>query len=119
MREAPPESTGAVGGNGSVGFSRFWKQGENLLVGIALAAMVLIPLTEIVLRAVFKVGISASTSLVQHLTLVVSMVGGAIAARENRLLSLSAAADYLKGPYRSAARIYSGAFALAVTALLG
>ena len=46
------------------------------------------------------------------------MVGGAIAARENRLLSLSAATDYLKGPYRSAARIYSGGFALAVTALL-
>ena len=118
MREAPPESTGAVRGNGPFGFIRFWKQGENLLVGIALAAMVLIPLAEIILRAVFKVGISASTSLVQHLTLVVSMVGGAIAARENRLLSLSAAADYLKGPYRSAARIYSGAFALAVTALL-
>jgi len=121
MREAAPDSTGAVGGNSSVGFPRFWrlwKQGENLLVGIALAAMVLIPLAEIVLRAIFKVGISASTSLVQHLTLVVSMVGGAIAARENRLLSLSAAADYLKGPYRYAARIYSGAFALAVTALL-
>ncbi len=118
MREAPPGSTGAVEGNGFVGFPRFWKKGENLLLGIALVAMVLIPLAEIVLRAVFKVGISASTSLVQHLTLVVSMVGGAIAARENRLLSLSAAADYLKGPYRSAARIYSGAFALAVTALL-
>jgi tripartite ATP-independent transporter DctM subunit len=80
--------------------------------------MVLIPLVEIVLRAIFKVGISASTSLVQHLTLVVSMVGGAIAARENRLLSLSAAADYLKGHYRSAARIFSGAFALAITVLL-
>jgi tripartite ATP-independent transporter DctM subunit len=64
------------------------------------------------------VGISASTSLVQHLTLVVSMVGGAIAARKNRLLSLSAAVDYLKGPYCSAARIYSGAFALAVTVVL-
>ncbi len=115
---AAADSTGTAGGNGPVSFLRFWKQGENLLVGFALVAMVLIPLVEIVLRAVFKVGISASTSLVQHLTLVVSMVGGVIAARENRLLSLSAAADYLKGPYRSAALIYSGAFALAVTVLL-
>ncbi|UCF30278.1 MAG: TRAP transporter large permease subunit [bacterium] len=118
MREAVPDSTGAPGDTGPVGFPRMWRQGENLLVGAALVAMVLIPLAEIVLRAAFKVGISASTSLVQHLTLVVSMVGGAIAARENRLLSLSAAVDYLKGPYRSAAQIYSGAFALAVTALL-
>ena len=118
MRETEPDSTGAAEGNGIGGFTRFWKQGEDLLVGVALVAMVLIPLAEIVLRAIFKVGISASTSLVQHLTLVVSMVGGAIAARENRLLSLSAAADYLKDPYRSAARIFSGAFALAVTALL-
>jgi TRAP-type C4-dicarboxylate transport system permease small subunit len=106
MRETEPDSTGAAEGNGIAGFTRFWKQGEDLLVGVALVAMVLIPLAEIVLRAIFKVGISASTSLVQHLTLVVSMVGGAIAARENRLLSLSAAADYLKDPYRSAARIF-------------
>jgi len=118
MRETPPASPGAPGGTGPAGFPRSWKQGENLLIGIALAAMVLIPLAEIVLRAVFKVGISASTSLVQHLTLVVSMAGGAIAARENRLLSLSAATDYLKGAYRSAARIYSGGFALAISALL-
>ncbi|MDT8395205.1 MAG: TRAP transporter large permease subunit [bacterium] len=118
MRDSPPDSPGASEERGLAGFPRFWKRGENLLVGIALAAMVLIPLAEIVLRAVFNVGISASTSLVQHLTLVVSMLGGAIAARENRLLSLSAATDYLKGPYRSAARIYSGGFALAVTAVL-
>jgi TRAP-type C4-dicarboxylate transport system permease large subunit len=118
MREGTPDSSGVPGGSGPDGYPRFLKQGEDFLVGIALAAMVLIPLAEIVLRAVFKVGISASTSLVQHMTLVVSMLGGAIAARENRLLSLSAAADYLKGPWRSAARIYSGGFALAVTALL-
>jgi tripartite ATP-independent transporter DctM subunit len=80
--------------------------------------MVLIPLAEIVLRAVFHVGISASTALVQHLTLVVAMLGGVIAARENRLLSLSAATDYLQGTCRSAARVSSGAFALAVTVFL-
>jgi tripartite ATP-independent transporter DctM subunit len=118
MREGTPDSSGGPGRSGPDGYPRFLKQGEDFLVGIALAAMVLLPLAEIVLRAVFKVGISASTSLVQHMTLVVSMLGGAIAARENRLLSLSAAADYLKGPWRSAARIYSGGFALAVTALL-
>ena len=118
MREAPPDSPEAPGRGRTPGISALWKKGENLLVGLALAAMVLIPLAEIVLRAVFHVGISASTALIQHLTLVVAMLGGAIAARENRLLSLSAATDYLKGPYRSAARICSGSFALAVTVLL-
>jgi len=118
MKVKVEKGTEAAQENRIAVLARPWKQGENLLVGAALVLMVLIPLTEIVLRAFFRVGISASTSLVQHLTLVVSMVGGAIAAREDRLLSLSAASDYLKDPYRSAARIFSGAFALAITSLL-
>jgi len=121
MRQVESDSTWREGGKAATGSVRFWdfcKKGENFLVGSALVAMVLIPLAEIVLRAIFRVGISASTSLVQHLTLVVSMVGGGIAARENRLLSLSGAIDHLKDPYRSVTRIFSGAIALAVTVLL-
>ena len=59
---------------------------ENLLISLALAAMMLIPLAESGLRAAFSLGIPGSTSVVQHLTLVVGMLGGAVAAREDRLL---------------------------------
>lgn len=91
--------------------------GENFLVGIALLAMVLIPVLETVLRYTIEKGISGSTALVQHLTLVVCMVGAAIAAREGRLLSLATTA-FLKGRTLAAARIFSGSFAVAITVIL-
>jgi hypothetical protein len=60
---------------------------EDLLVTGALALMVLLPLAESFLRRSFHTGISGSTLFVQHLVLYVGMLGGAIAARERRLLS--------------------------------
>ena len=91
---------------------------ENLAVSLALAAMAILPLAEIALRAVFHSGISGSGALVQHLTLVVGMLGAAVAARENRLLTLSTGASLLSGKLQVAARIFSGAVAVAVTILL-
>ena len=63
-------------------------QGENALLALALAAMVALPLAEAALRPLHT-GIPASGAFLQHLTLVVGMLGAAVAARENRLLSLS------------------------------
>jgi hypothetical protein len=62
---------------------------ENLVVSLALAIMVLLPLSEAVLRRTLHLFIPASASIVQHMVLVVGMLGGAIAARDGRLLSLS------------------------------
>jgi hypothetical protein len=69
---------------------------ENGLIVFILAAMVIIPLMEIILRR-FQLGISGAISFVQHGTLIVGMVGGAIAAREKRLLSLSSLTNFIKG----------------------
>ena len=77
---------------------------ENVVVSFALAAMVLLPLAEAFLRKFFQAGISGSTSIVQHLTLVVGMMGGALAARDNRLLSLSTLSNLLKGRLKDAAQ---------------
>ena len=93
-------------------------QAENLIIALALAAMVLIPLAESALRALFSVGISGSTSIVQHLTLVVGMLGGAIAARDDRLLSLSTAQALLRGRIRTMARIFAYSFGAAVSTFL-
>jgi len=73
------------------------RHGENLIVVFALAVMALLPVTEIFLRTFFHGGVTASATMVQHLVLAVGMLGGAIAARENRLLALSAAAQWFKG----------------------
>ena len=94
------------------------RQGENGLVSLALAAMVLLPLLEIVLRPTLGIGISGSTTLVQHLTLIVGMLGGAIAAREGRLLALATGTLLPEGFWRQAARIFSGAFAAVVAGYL-
>ncbi|MGQ0577749.1 MAG: TRAP transporter large permease [Betaproteobacteria bacterium] len=92
--------------------------GENLLVALALAALALLPVAEIVLRAVFHVGIPGAAVLTQHLVLVAGMLGAAIAVRENRLLSLSSLPLILRGWTRPAARALSGCVGALVSALL-
>jgi len=73
-----------------------------------------LPVVEILLRAVFNTGISGSSAIVQHLTLIVGMLGGAIAARDGRLLALSPAQTLLKGRAKTGAQIFSGAFAATI-----
>ncbi len=99
-------------------WARWARGGENLAVSIALAAMVILPLAETVLRKVFRTGISGSTAFVQHSCLVVGMLGGAVAARENRLLSLSTLGNLLKGRAKALALILAGSIAGAMTAFL-
>lgn len=85
---------------------------------LALGAMTLLPVLEIALRAFFKTGIPASATLVQHLVLAVGMLGGAIAARENRLLSLSAVSHWLTGGWLTASRVLGHGFGAAISGVL-
>ena len=96
----------------------FLSGGENLVVSLALTAMLLIPLVDIVLRKAFQTGISGSTAIIQHLCLAVGMLGGAIAARENRLLALSTLVSVLKGRWKAVATILANSIAAAVTGFL-
>jgi tripartite ATP-independent transporter DctM subunit len=100
------------------GWKRVVWRGEDWLVSLALFAMVCLPLTEIVLRKLFQTGLSGVSSIEQHLTLVVGMLGGAIAARQGRLLSLSTLTMLLKGRLKSGAAIFSGIVAVTVTGFL-
>jgi C4-dicarboxylate transporter DctM subunit len=95
------------------------KSAENAVVSLALFVMVLIPLAESFLRRTFHVGISSSTSIVQHMVLVVGMLGGAIAARDGRLLSLSTFGETsLRGRARTVARIFASGVSATVSAFL-
>ena len=91
---------------------------ENALLALALAAMALVPLLEVVLRATLHSGIPGSASLTQHLTLIVGMVGAAVAAREGRLLSISGLHALLKGRTGRNARLVSASVAAAVAGAL-
>ena len=100
------------------GWRRIAIGSENSIVSIALAVLVLLPLSEIVLRSVFRTGLPGSSTYVQHFTLIISMLGGAIAAREDRLLSISTLTTYLRGKLQTTARIFSNVVAAAICALL-
>jgi C4-dicarboxylate transporter DctM subunit len=62
---------------------------ENLVCTGALLLMAVLPLLEILLRAVFSAGIPGSALWTQHLVLWVAFFGAAIAAREGKLLALA------------------------------
>jgi C4-dicarboxylate transporter DctM subunit len=92
--------------------------GENAVLVAALVAMLLIPVVELGLRSLADVGISGSAAIVQHLMLVVGMVGGAIAAREGRLLTLAPAQTFLKGRLKTLAHIASGSATAVISGVL-
>ena len=91
---------------------------ENAAISIALTALIALPLLEAFLRRTLHLGISGSAALVEHLTLIVGMVGAAIAAREKRLLALSTLGELMKGRLGKLAGVFGGSCAAAVSALL-
>ena len=92
---------------------------EDLLVSMTLAAMVVVPIADAILRGIAGVGITAAPLIVQHLGLVAGMLGGAIAAREGRLLLLSTLGEnVMKGRARTIARVFTGAIGALVAAFL-
>ncbi|MHC4874029.1 MAG: TRAP transporter large permease [Planctomycetota bacterium] len=99
------------------GFIAYFKSGENLLVCIALAAMVILPVIGIILRP-FETGIEGSDLFVTHLTLLVGILGSALAAREGRLLSLSTAEAFLKGWGKTLVNVFSSGVGAAISFFL-
>lgn len=90
---------------------------ENVLLSAFFGLLVILPLAEIVLRATVGVGIQGVASLVQNLTLIVGMLGAAVAARENRLLAFSAT-TLMRGRFAHGARICAAAVGAAASAIL-
>lgn len=91
---------------------------EDLVLSFVLAAMVVLPLTEIVLRGTLSIGIANAATLVQHCVLLVGMLGAAVAAREGRLLAMGGLATRLPTRLQPPARIFAAAVAIAVSATL-
>jgi tripartite ATP-independent transporter DctM subunit len=100
------------------GWQRVVRETENAGVTAALMAMMLLPVADAVLRRITHVGITGAIVIVQQLTLIVGMLGGAIAARDGRLLALSALTTVLHGRVKTAVTIFSRSFATAVSAFL-
>ena len=95
-----------------------WHRAEDLLLVLVLAAMVLLPVSEVLRRLGMPFGIRGADDFLRHLTLMVGMLGGMIAARENRLLSLSSLPQFLTGWKKAAAAKISGVVAALITLCL-
>lgn len=102
----------------SGGLKSTLRSGEDTVLSLALGLMALLPLTEMVLRPLLNRGVPGAISLTQHLTLVVGMVGAAVAAREGRLLAVSGLPALLRGRPGRIARVVSGAVAATVAGAL-
>lgn len=91
---------------------------EDAVSAIALTAMAVIPILEIVLRRTTGSGIPGAGPIVQHLVLWVGFLGAAIAARDGKLLALASGTFIPEGRWRRAADIFSAAVASCMAALL-
>jgi tripartite ATP-independent transporter DctM subunit len=90
---------------------------EDGVAALALAAMVVLPLLEILVRRVLGVGLPGSGPFVQHLTLWVGFLGAAIAAREGKLLALATGAAVPERARRATA-VFSAAVAACMATIL-
>lgn len=100
------------------GWRQWLRTTENFFLVIGFSLLVLLPLTERVLRTFFNTGILGVYDFVLHFSLFIGMVGGAIAARDGRLLSISTLSIFLKGNWKVGARIASHSFSATVSFFL-
>ncbi|MSP62715.1 MAG: TRAP transporter large permease subunit [Myxococcales bacterium] len=86
-------------------------------VSVVLAGMILLPVTQTVLRR-FHIDLTGASVYVQHLTLWIGFIGAVLASVSGQNLSLSTVNLLPKGRIQLAAQIFSGAVTAAVTSLL-
>jgi tripartite ATP-independent transporter DctM subunit len=91
---------------------------EDAVATLALLAMVVLPLLEIVMRRLFGIGVPGAGPIVQHLTLWVGFLGAAIAARDGKLLALASGTLIPAGPLRRATEAFTAAVAAGIGTIL-
>lgn len=102
----------------ATGWLRRLHRGEDLFLTGLFLVMMALPLLDIFSRTTGISVMPDSLVLVQNLTLLVMMLGGAIAAREGKLLILSTTKSLLSGAAKRWAQILTSAFAGTLTAYL-
>lgn len=93
-----------------------WSSAETAIAALAILAMAVLPVLEILLRGVFDTGLPGSFGFVQHLTLWVAFAGALIATRDGRHLSLSTAGGAVPPSLRPAAGAIAASATTAVSA---
>lgn len=91
---------------------------ENLINTVALLALGLLPLLEIIVRSVFRGGIPSAAAYVEHLVLLVGYLGAMLAAREGEHLSVAASSFFRSERTTRILETITGAITVAFTTAL-
>jgi tripartite ATP-independent transporter DctM subunit len=91
---------------------------EDLVATLAAIGIIVLPLAEVVLRRLFSTGIPGSAPFTSHLTLVVGLVGAAIAARDGKLLALATPTLLPDGRPKHVASVVAALVGAMVTTIL-
>src|SRR6056297_1220980 len=87
---------------------------ENGINYVSLFLLALIPAVEVVLRTFFRTGIPDSSGYVYHLVFLLTFLGGALTARENRHLSIVAGNEHLPERWKGPVHIINSHLAIAI-----
>ncbi len=91
---------------------------EDLIASLAALGIMILPLSEVVLRRFFNTGVPGAAPFTAHLTLIVGLVGASIAAREGKLLALATGTMFPEGRTRHVAGIIAALVGALVTTIL-
>jgi len=93
---------------------------ENAAMAVIMAGLIVLPLAGALMRSLFRTGISGGDAIVQHLVLIVGMLGAAMAARQGRLIALSNLEErLLHGRVQAASRVFTATVSCCISLLLG
>jgi C4-dicarboxylate transporter DctQ subunit len=91
---------------------------EKVLLSGLLTAMILLVLTQIILRNFFHCGIIGGVEIIRHLVLWIAFVGAGLATREGRHVKIDMASRILSTRGRKIADIISTLFSVVVCTIL-
>ena len=94
------------------------RRSEEFVATLAAFGIILLPLSEVILRRLFSTGIAGQATFASQLTLLVGLVGAAIAARDGKLLALATGAMVPEGIWRTVTHAAAAIVGGVVSAIL-
>ena len=97
---------------------RFGRLAENAALVVLLGALILLAVSQIILREVFETGFFRADELIKILVLWLAMVGSIAATRDNRHIRIDALSHLLPGKAVTAIRLFVDVFAAIVCGIV-
>jgi TRAP-type C4-dicarboxylate transport system permease small subunit len=93
-------------------------KGEEVLLALLLVGMVLLAALQVLLRNIWDTGIDWADITLQNVTVLVGLLGAAVATSEGRHLNIDILSRVLRGRARTVLKLLIGLFAISICAML-